>query len=194
MSDHMTPEQRHRCMSSIHSRDTKPEVKLRRALHGHGFRFRVNVRRLPGTPDIVLAKYHSCIFVNGCFWHGHDGCPKYTVPRTNEAFWREKVRRNRERDLVVAQLLETMGWYVVTVWECELGKSVLDGTVASVEERLRANLEDWARRKAQRCLDKASTRAAARERRETRKALEAELQSMFHIPARIVRLSETEET
>ena len=85
-------------MSKIHSASTKPEIKVRKALFGKGYRFRVNVKTLPGTPDIVLPKYHTIIFVNGCFWHGHDGCKHYTVPETNTEFWVEKVRRNKERD------------------------------------------------------------------------------------------------
>ena len=89
---------RHVNMSRIRGKNTSPELKVRRWLHGQGFRFRVNVRRLPGTPDIVLAKYRTCIFVNGCFWHGHDGCRSYTHPKTNPEFWEEKVARNKMRE------------------------------------------------------------------------------------------------
>ncbi len=102
-------------MSHIHSRDTRPELAARRELWRRGFRYRVNVRNLPGTPDIVLPKYRTAIFVNGCFWHGHKGCHSYTVPKTNTGFWQDKVARNRARDLTNAQRLESIGWSVMTV-------------------------------------------------------------------------------
>ena len=86
-------------MASIRSKNTKPEIIVRKFLFAHGFRFRINVKRLPGTPDIVLKKYRTCIFVNGCFWHGHEGCRYYVMPKTNVEFWKAKIGRNRERDL-----------------------------------------------------------------------------------------------
>ncbi len=92
MTDKMTPEQRHRCMASVHSKDTKPEMLVRRYLFGCGFRYRLHVRSLPGSPDIVLAKYKTVIFVNGCFWHGHEGCPLYRMPKSNVVFWRKKIK------------------------------------------------------------------------------------------------------
>ena len=96
----MTPEQRHDCMASIHSEDTRPEQAVRRELWHRGYRFRKCVRTLPGTPDIVLPKYRTCIFVNGCFWHGHKGCSKFVMPKTRTEFWENKIARNQERDLV----------------------------------------------------------------------------------------------
>lgn len=98
MADRHTPEQRHKNMSAVHSASTKPEILLRHELWLKGYRYRVNVKHLPGSPDIVLPKYRTVIFVNGCFWHGHQGCTKYTVPKTNTNFWKAKVTRNQERD------------------------------------------------------------------------------------------------
>ena len=139
MPDILTPDQRHRNMAAIHSSDTKPEVKLRHALWGQGFRYRVNDKRLPGSPDIVLPKYRSVIFVHGCFWHGHKGCKNYTVPKTNTDFWVAKVKRNQERDQEVWRKLEAKGWSVIIVWECELEKSRLHDTVARVSAEIKAN-------------------------------------------------------
>ena len=120
MADQLTPEQRHKCMSSIRSRNTKPEVLVRKFLFAQGFRFRINVRRLPGTPDIVLRKYRTVIFVNGCFWHGHEGCRYFVLPKTRTDFWQAKIERNRERDLAERLQLRRMGWHVIQVWECQL--------------------------------------------------------------------------
>ena len=124
MADKMTPEQRHRCMASIKSKNTKPEVIVRKFLFAHGFRFRINVKRLPGTPDIVLKKYRTCIFVNGCFWHGHEGCRYYVLPKTNTEFWKTKIERNKERDLDRRIKLRDMGWHVIQFWECQLKPKV----------------------------------------------------------------------
>ena len=120
MADKLTPEQRHKCMSSIRSRNTKPEVLVRKYLFAQGLRFRINVRRLPGTPDIVLRKYRTVIFVNGCFWHGHEGCRYFVLPKTRTDFWQAKIERNRERDLAERLQLRRMGWHVIQVWECQL--------------------------------------------------------------------------
>ncbi len=120
MADKLTPEQRHKCMSSIRSRNTKPEVLVRKYLFAQGFRFRINVRRLPGTPDIALRKYRTVIFVNGCFWHGHEGCRYFVLPKTRTDFWQAKIERNRERDLAERLQLRRMGWHVIQVWECQL--------------------------------------------------------------------------
>ena len=96
MSDRLTIEQRHNNMAAIRGRDTKPEILVRKFLWSRGFRYRLNHPRLPGKPDIVLRKYRTCILVNGCFWHGHEGCKYYVVPKSNTGFWMEKIRRNRE--------------------------------------------------------------------------------------------------
>ena len=118
MADKMTPEQRHRCMSHIRGRDTKPEMVVRHWLWHQGFRYRLYVKALPGTPDIVMRKWRTAIFVNGCFWHGHR-CQKH-VPETNAKFWQEKIKRNRARDARNRASLQAAGWYVIVIWECQL--------------------------------------------------------------------------
>lgn len=118
-TDMLTPEQRSFNMSRIRGRDTGPELTLRRALHARGLRYRVHVRNLPGTPDIVFPSRRVAIFVNGCFWHGHD-CPKAVTPKTNEAFWREKIAQTRARDRAVQAALQRDGWRTLNVWECAL--------------------------------------------------------------------------
>ena len=132
----MTPEQRHRCMSHIRSKNTKPEILVRRYLFSHGFRYRIHVKKLPGTPDIVLRKYRTVIFVNGCFWHGHEGCGSYSFPKSNVEFWRKKIERNQERDLQEAKKLRFMGWHVIRIWECQLKPKVRTATLASLSHTL----------------------------------------------------------
>ena len=122
---------RHKIMSAIHSQDTKPELIVRRYLFAHGFRYRLNSKRLPGKPDIVLRKYRTVILVNGCFWHGHD-CEEFRPPHTNVSFWENKIRRNKERDIEVRHKLGAMGWHVITIWECQLKKSVREQTLNSL--------------------------------------------------------------
>ena len=130
--DKMTPEQRHRCMAAIRSRDTKPERVVRRYLFAHGFRYRLNHGRLPGRPDLVLRKYRAVIFVNGCFWHGHEGCGAYVMPRTRAEFWQAKIDRNRARDAEERARLVAMGWSVITVWECQLKPACRERTLDSL--------------------------------------------------------------
>ena len=132
MTDKLTPIQRHKNMAAIHGKDTKPEMVVRRYLWGHGFRYRLNHPRLPGKPDIVMRKYRTCIFVNGCFWHGHEGCRYYTIPKTNTEFWVNKVKRNKERDLKVQHELAAMGWHTITIWECELKPGKREDTLKSL--------------------------------------------------------------
>lgn len=128
----MTPEQRHLCMSHVRSKDTKPEMIVRRFLFSHGFRFRVHVNTLPGKPDIVLRKYRTVIFVNGCFWHGHENCRIYSFPKTNIEFWKKKIERNKERDLEERIQLRRMGWHIILVWECQLKPKKRDKTLAGL--------------------------------------------------------------
>lgn len=120
MADVMTPKQRSRCMAAIKGKDTKPEMIVRKYLFSRGMRFRVQVRKLPGTPDIVLPKYKTVIFVNGCFWHGHEDCKYFRLPKSNVEFWKEKIGRNIERDRESMQALLDLGWKIIRVWECEL--------------------------------------------------------------------------
>ena len=117
--DVLTAEQRRRCMARIKSRNTKPEVLLRKALWHRGFRYRLHDRSLPGTPDMVFPQYQAVVFVHGCFWHGH-GCALFVVPSTNTEFWLGKIGGNRERDARALDALRTAGWRVFTVWECAL--------------------------------------------------------------------------
>ena len=107
-------------MAAVKGKDTKPEMIVRKYLFSRGLRFRVQVRKLPGKPDIVLPKYKTAIFVNGCFWHGHEGCKYFRLPKSNVEFWKEKIERNIERDRESMQALFDLGWKVVRVWECEL--------------------------------------------------------------------------
>ena len=132
MSDKLTAIQRHKNMSAVHSKDTRPEKVVRSYLWLHGFRYRLNHQRLPGKPDIVMRKYRTCIFINGCFWHGHEGCKNYTVPKTNTEFWVKKVQRNKERDNEVQRQLASMGWHSVTIWECELKAAKRESTLESL--------------------------------------------------------------
>ena len=107
-------------MAAIKGKDTKPEMIVRKYLFSRGLRFRVQVKKLPGTPDIVLPKYKIVVFVNGCFWHGHEGCKYFRLPKSNVEFWREKIERNIERDKESMKALFDLGWKVIRVWECEL--------------------------------------------------------------------------
>ena len=136
MADTLTESQRHYVMSQVHSASTKPELTLRHALWRLGFRYRVNDKRLPGKPDIVLPKYRTVVFVHGCFWHGHTGCGRYTIPKTNTEFWMIKIARNQARDQKVWRRLEAHGWSVIVVWECELDKAHLPGTVERVADEI----------------------------------------------------------
>ena len=130
--DKVSTQQRHANMAAIHGKDTKPEMVVRCYLWGQGFHYRLNHPRLPGKPDIVMRKYRTCIFVNDCFWHGHEGCPYYTVPKTNTDFWVNKVRRNKERDLKVQHELAAMGLHSITIWECELKPIKREDTLESL--------------------------------------------------------------
>lgn len=130
--ENISKEKRSKIMSAIRSRNTRPEMIVRKYLFSRGFRYRVNHPRLPGHPDIVLRKYRTCIFVNGCFWHGHD-CPKGHLPRTNQEFWTKKINRNKQRDKEEQRRLAEMGWHCITVWECELASDKREETLSSIE-------------------------------------------------------------
>ena len=139
MADNHTKEARTRNMSHIRSTNSKPEETVRKILFSHGFRYRKNVKTLPGKPDIVLPKYKTVIFVNGCFWHKHD-CPRFVWPSSNTDYWIPKIQRNVERDKANQAALSVMGWNVIVVWECELKKKVLKDTMERVEKEILGNL------------------------------------------------------
>ncbi|WP_114813696.1 very short patch repair endonuclease [Paraburkholderia kururiensis] len=132
---------RSRMMSGIRGRNTKPEMLIRRLLHRRGFRFRLDVRELPGRPDIVLPRYRAAIFVHGCFWHGHD-CPLFKWPQTRPTFWREKIARNRANDAKALAALAAQGWRIAIVWECAIRGA--DRDVDALIERLDAWLRSGA--------------------------------------------------
>ena len=140
MSDVLNPQQRHRGMSHIRSKATKPEMLVRRWLWAHGYRYRLNVKSVPGKPDIVMRKYRTAIFVNGCFWHGHEGCKQFVLPKTNTAFWRNKIEYNRARDQKNYDILINAGWQVIVLWQCKLTKQELEQTMQSVAVALNQNL------------------------------------------------------
>lgn len=117
-------------MSRIRGRDTQPELLVRKLLFARGFRYRVNVRKLPGSPDIVLSKYRAVIFIHGCFWHGHD-CKNFRIPKTHSKFWADKIMKNQLRDQNVAKLLESTNWRVMVIWECRLKELRKDGKLTS---------------------------------------------------------------
>ena len=190
MPDRLTPSQRHHCMSRIRGKNTKPEIVVRKGLHARGFRFRLQDRKLPGKPDIVLPKYGVAIMVNGCFWHGHKGCRYASKPKSNVEFWETKIARNRHRDEVTAAHLEALDWTVITVWECELHKN------AGLNARLDALADEIVRAgelKSQREAFKRKTRMEAKMEREEmlrRQAmLEAEIDALYPMPRRIRRFS-----
>lgn len=130
--DKLSAEQRHKNMAAIHSVNTKPEMIVRKFLFSRGFRYRLNHKRLPGHPDIVLRKYRTCIFINGCFWHGHEGCGYFKMPKSNVEFWTAKITRNKERDVRVQKELAKMGWNCITIWECELKSGMRERTLESL--------------------------------------------------------------
>lgn len=132
MADKMTPEQRHSCMAKIHGKNTRPEMLVRKYLFAHGSRFRIHVKKLPGTPDIVLRRYRTVIFVNGCFWHGHENCGYYSKPKSNIDFWEKKIRRNVERDYENRIKLRDRGWHVIQIWECQLKPKVREQNLSGL--------------------------------------------------------------
>ena len=133
MADNHSKEVRSRNMSHIRSTNSKPEDTVRKILFSHGFRYRKNIRMLPGKPDIVLPKYKAVIFVNGCFWHKHD-CTRFVWPSSNTEYWIPKIQHNVERDQSNYSELASLGWNVIVVWECELKKKVLNETIDRIEK------------------------------------------------------------
>ena len=175
MADIMTKEVR---SIRIRSASTKPEIKLRHALWRLGFRYKTNDKKLPGKPDIVLPRYHSVVFVHGCFWHGHKGCPTSHIPQTNTEFWMAKVARNQARDQEVWRNLEAKGWSVVIVWECQLKKANLDATIARVSDEIVRNGEVYRVAQEERRKAREEYRRERKARKEREQYLLKELKSL----------------
>ena len=151
------------------------EVKLRHGLWRRGFRYKKNDKSLPGTPDVVLPKYKSVVFIHGCFWHGHLGCKKYVVPKSNTEFWIEKVSKNKQRDENVWRQLEAKGWSVIVVWECEIEKRNFSETLDRVENEIIANGELHRNRQQERRMIRELRLAERRAQKEKYAALKTEL-------------------
>ncbi|MFA0814742.1 MAG: very short patch repair endonuclease [Anaerofustis sp.] len=132
MADNHTIIERSYKMSCIRSTDTKPEETVRKYLFSCGLRYRKNDKRYPGKPDLVFPKYHAIVFVNGCFWHSHEGCSEFIMPKSRLDYWQPKLERNHLRDIEHVRELEQLGWNVITVWECELKKAVRDERLAKL--------------------------------------------------------------
>ena len=165
-------------MSRVHSASTKPEMILRHALWHLGFRYRVNVKRLPGSPDIVLSRYRTVVFVNGCFWHGHKVCKNNLAPKTNTDFWTAKIARNQQRDQDVWRKLEAKGWSVIIVWECQLKKSNLAETIERVAAEIVQNGEAYRATQEERKKARVEYRRERRERKEREQSLLEEVKSL----------------
>ncbi|WP_302573420.1 very short patch repair endonuclease [Phascolarctobacterium faecium] len=132
MTDNHTPQVRSYNMSKIHSKNTKPEVLVRKYLFSKGLRFRKNDKRYCGHPDIVLPKYKAIVFVNGCFWHMHEGCTKFVLPKSNIDYWLPKLQKNKEKDKINILKLQADKWRIFVVWECQLHKSCIDDTLKTL--------------------------------------------------------------
>ncbi|GGH02682.1 very short patch repair endonuclease [Pedobacter zeae] len=136
MADVHSKETRSYNMSRIKSKNTKPEIFVRKFLHTNGFRYRLHVKDLPGKPDIVLPKYKTVIFVNGCFWHGHDQCRYYVIPKTKTEWWLSKINGNKAKDIINVNSLKKAGWRVIVVWECELKPKTIKATLQTIVETM----------------------------------------------------------
>jgi len=137
MSDVHSPEVRSYNMSQIKGKDSKPEIAVRKYLHANGFRFRLHDNALPGKPDIVLPKFKIAIQINGCFWHGHQGCKYYVIPKTRIEWWKAKINKTIENDAKNNLRLQKLGWEVITIWECKLKPNVRKETLSSLVESLK---------------------------------------------------------
>jgi DNA mismatch endonuclease (patch repair protein) len=137
MADVHSKETRSYNMSRIRSKDTRPEMLVRRFLHKNGFRYRLHVKNMPGKPDIVLPKYKTVIFIHGCFWHGHEGCKYYVVPKTRTEWWLNKINGNINNDSTAENNLRAAGWKIIKIWECELKKNSKEDTLNKLVEKLR---------------------------------------------------------
>ena len=186
----LTPSQRSYCMSRIRGKNTKPEILVRKGLHARGFRFRLQDKKLPGKPDIVLPKYGVVIMVNGCFWHGHKGCRYATVPKSNVEFWTAKIERNRHLDQVTEAHLLALGWHVITVWECELrGVDNASARIEALVEEIKAAGLAKQKRDEQLRQSRQETQQKLKEILQRQVRLEAEINALYPVPARIRKAS-----
>lgn len=141
MADVHSREVRSYNMSRIRSKNTKPEVLVRKRLFSMGFRYRLHDKKFPGKPDIILPRYKTVIFVNGCFWHGHQGCKYFIIPKTRTEWWTSKISSTSLKDLKVTELIRLKGWQVLTIWECELRKKLIEKTMEELVSSIRKNIE-----------------------------------------------------
>lgn len=132
MADILSKDQRHKCMSHIKGKNTKPEILVRRFLFAKGFRYRLHCKDLPGKPDVVLPKYKTVIFINGCFWHGHQNCKYASIPETNSEFWQAKILGNIERDKANYSQLQKQGWRIIEIWQCQLKPGKIEQTLQNI--------------------------------------------------------------
>lgn len=139
MADVFSKEKRSLVMSLVGSKNTKPEIVVRKFLFSKGLRYRIHTKHLPGKPDIVLKKYGTVIFVNGCFWHGHDNCGHYLKPKTNKKFWNEKITNNLQRDKRNISGLKKLGWNVIVIWECQLKTQKREKILMAVYRKIKGN-------------------------------------------------------
>ena len=138
MPDIFSKSKRSDIMSKISGKETKPEILVRKYLFAHGLRYRKNVKKLPGKPDIVLSKYKAVVFVNGCFWHGHENCKKSALPTTNTEFWKEKISSNIIRDKKTHEELSDMGYKVLVIWQCELNAKKREITLSELARKIKS--------------------------------------------------------
>lgn len=142
MSDVHDKETRSYNMSRISGKNTRPEMMIRKFLHRNGFRYSLHSKDLPGKPDLVLPKYNTVIFVHGCFWHAHENCKYFKIPKTRTLWWKEKLYANKERDEKHIQELEEMGWNIIVVWECKLKKDIFQESLEILSKEIRNNCAD----------------------------------------------------
>ncbi len=140
MADNHSKESRSYNMSRIKAKNTTPEIIVRKFLFHKGFRFRIHVQNLPGKPDIILPKYKTVIFVNGCFWHGHTNCRYFIIPKTRTDWWKNKILRTKSRDIIEHKILKDMGFKVLIIWECQLKKNIATQTLNALEALLHRRL------------------------------------------------------
>lgn len=139
MADVHSKETRSYNMSQIKGKNTKPELLVRKYLFSNGFRYRLHDSKLPGKPDIILPKYKTIIFINGCFWHGHEGCKYFVIPKSRTEWWTNKILKTKENERKNKIILKQIGWNIITIWECQLKKNIIESTLKSLSNKLYSN-------------------------------------------------------